>query len=66
MGCYTSPRMTTKRDLTAKKGESAERSSARRNQLGEKPGAEGPHPVASRERGEKPSEDDPDAGIHDA
>ncbi len=59
--------MTTKRDLTARKGESAERSSARRNQLGEKPAAEGPRPVSSRQQSEKiASEADPDEGIHDA
>jgi len=59
--------MTTKRDLTADKGEPTERSSARRNQLGEKQGEEGPHPVASRDRTEKITrDDDPNAGIHDA
>jgi hypothetical protein len=58
--------MTTKRDLTAHKGEPT--SSARRNQLGESRGEDGPDPVKGRERREKPvySEEDPDAGLHDA
>jgi len=55
--------MTTKRYLTANKGEPAERSSARRNQLGE----DGPHPLSERDKRDKMMrEDDPDAGIHDA
>jgi hypothetical protein len=58
--------MTTKRDLTANKGESAERTSARRNQLGERHGEDGPHPVTSRKTARHEREDDPDAGIHDA
>jgi hypothetical protein len=58
--------MTTKRDLGAGKGESDERPSARRNQLGETRGEDGPRPVSSREREKTWREDDPDAGIHDA
>lgn len=57
--------MTTKRDLTASKGEP---SSARRNQLGEARGEDGPEPLKVRERREKPvhRDEDPDAGLHDA
>jgi hypothetical protein len=57
--------MTTKRDLSATKGE---RASVRRNQLGEERDADGPQPVKSSTRREKSSsrDDDPDAGIHDA
>ena len=59
--------MTTKRDLTASKGEPAERSSARRNQLGEARSEDGPHPVSERDKRDRMMrEDDPDAGIHDA
>ena len=56
--------MSTKRDLTGKKGEPA---SVRGNQLGERRGQEGPSPDKSRERREKISrDDDQDEGIHDA
>jgi hypothetical protein len=59
--------MTTKRDLTARNGEPDERSSARRNQLAEARGDDGPRPVNAREKRDKTSrEDDPEAGIHDA
>ena len=58
--------MTTKRDVSPHKGDSA---SARRNQLGERRGEDGPEAVKGSERREKVSRErdgDPDAGIHDA